>query len=200
MRKIIPLFIFIVASFESLFSATYNSELSRAIQLQGAYGDVVSVEFDEIAAQTQSYLIGMPFNIQDQTVQSSAGTGRVIARWSILTNTDFSLNLSIDETKLHHENGSKPYLDFVLTFTYNLAYYVRGESASKRGSFDFKTTESPKEVSIIPEGTIPDTGSFTGSVEGLISFKFDESVEGTAIDAAPVGNYVADVKMQVVVK
>ena len=103
-KKLFCFFVFTIMLLP-MYSAPYSSELSRAISLQGAYGEVVSIEFEEIAAQTQSYLIGMPFNIQDQSVQSDSGAGRVISRWNIIANTPFYLKLSCDG--LYHENYSE---------------------------------------------------------------------------------------------
>ena len=200
MKKIYILIILIIFSSFSCF-AVYISDLSRELQLQGAYGDVIDVEFEEIAAQSQSYLIGMPFNIMDSTVQYSSGTGRVIARWSILTNTDFEISFGIDDRKLHLENNTSDStaLDFILRLTYNLAYYVGADPMNYEGAIEFDTSNydsSNPPLRIIPENTVPDTGSFTGSVEGLIYFKFaDNQID--EINAAPAGNYVADVIMKV---
>lgn len=205
MKKIYILIILIIFSSFSCF-AVYISDLSRELQLQGAYGDVIDVEFEEIAAQSQSYLIGMPFNIMDSTVQYSSGTGRVIARWSILTNTDFTISFSIDDRKLHHEDSSVDNitaLDFILSFSYNLSYYVGEKPENYEGHIEFDTSEydsnTSAEMRIIPENIIPDTGSFTGSVEGLVYFKFANG-QTDAINAAPPGNYTASVTMKVKTK
>lgn len=200
MRKIMFLLLFVLASSVQSLFATYSSELYRAVQLQGAYGDVVSIDFDEIASQSQTYLIGMPFNILDQSVQYTDGPGRIIARWSILTNTNFDIRLSIDADKLHHETQSSTPLDFILRFTYNLSYYIGGKPADPlSGNFEFDTSNNEETETVIPQNTIPDTGSFIGSVEGLVYFKFKDGQE-PIINAAPAGNYIADVKIQVVVK
>lgn len=204
MKKVFTLISLIIISSFPCF-AVYVSDLSRELQLQGAYGDVIDVEFEEIAAQTQSYLIGMPFNIMDSSVQFSSGSGRVIARWSILTNTDFEVSFEIDDRKLHLENNTSDTtsLDFILNFTYNLSYYVGENPESHSGSFEFDTSQydpnNAEKVRIIPEGVVPDTGSFTGSVEGLVYFKFADNQEGT-LNSALAGNYVADVIMKVSTK
>lgn len=199
MKKIFILICLILISSLPCFSASYTSDLSRELQLQGAYGDVIEVQFEPIAAQTQSYLIGMPFNIMDSSVQYSSGAGRVIARWSILTNTDFEISFSVDDRKLHHEDSSvddSTALDFILRLTYNLSYYVGSKPESRYGEREFDTSNKDTwgPYKILPE--VPDTGSFTGSVEGLVYFRF---AEGTTddINAAPAGNYVADVIMRV---
>lgn len=204
MKKIFILIGLIIISSFPCFAA-HISDLSRELQLQGAYGDVIDVEFEEIASQSQSYLIGMPFNIMDSSVQYGSGAGRVIARWSILTNTDFEISFGIDDRKLHLDNNTSDStaLDFILRLTYNLSYYVGAEPMSYEGDIEFDTSNynssNPTKFRIIPENTVPDTGSFTGSVEGLVYFKFaDNQVD--ALNEALAGNYVADVKIRVITK
>lgn len=207
MKRSIICILFAVMMISSLYSAdtTYSSELTREIQLQGAYDKVVSIEFDEIAAQSQSELSGIPFNIQDQTVQAGSGNGRAISRWNIITNTPFTLRVSCDG--MFHEDDiekKKPSLEFSLTFTYDLAYYVKGEEDSDKGSFTYSySTESNGDennvFSMIPEDVVPDTNTFIGSVDGIVYFKFDtQATDIDNDDLYPPGNYYADVKVEVI--
>ena len=232
MKKILTA-ILILVSIHPVFAATeeyvpsYISEISRPIQLQGAVDEIASVEFDAISAQTQSYLIGMPFNILDQTVQHSAGVGRVIARWSMLSNTLFDLKFNVVKY-LHHEedtNVDRP-LYFILTLTYNLSYYDNNSAKSVLGSITFNATETPSvtneiqiqgqgnpivlspsstdptRISVIPESVVPDIGAFIGSVDGIVYFKFAAGQESNldSMEYAPSGDYSADIQVEVITK
>lgn len=199
-KKLFCFFVFTIMLLP-MYSAPYSSELSRAISLQGAYGEVVSIEFEEIAAQTQSYLIGMPFNIQDQSVQSDSGAGRVISRWNIIANTPFYLKLSCDG--LYHENYSEienySPLQFDLRFTFDLGYFINSVEKSEEGEFTYSSGSQSEPVYLIPDGAVPDSGAFIGSVDGLVYFKFTSYASNTLDDdnSYPPGKYHAEVKVEV---
>lgn len=203
MKRFLLVCSILIAAVLSVFAATYSSDLSRAIQLQGAYREVVSLDFEEIAAQTQAYLIGMPFNIQDQTVQSSAGEGRVISRWNIITNTPFTLRLS-SEGMFHEDDlvdkQDADALHFNLKFSYNLSYYINGVAQSSEASFTYDSTNVTTDgISLVPAGAVPDSSTFIGSVDGLVYFKFVTSSSDIDNDKTyPPGKYYADVKVEVI--
>lgn len=199
MKRFLLVCSILIAAVLSVFAATYSSDLSRAIQLQGAYREVVSLDFEEIAAQTQAYLIGMPFNIQDQTVQSSAGEGRVISRWNIITNTPFTLRLS-SEGMFHEDDpvDTENRLHFNLKFSYNLAYYINGEEHSSESSFSYDSGAIKEGISLVPGDVQPDSDAFIGSVDGLVYFKFSTSSDAIDSDTYPPGKYYADVKVEVI--
>lgn len=201
MKRFLLVCSILIAAVISVFAATYSSDLSRAIQLQGAYREVVSLDFEEIAAQTQAYLIGMPFNIQDQTVQSSAGEGRVISRWNIITNTPFTLRLS-SEGMFHEDDlvAKQNPLYFNLKFSYNLSYYINGVAQSSEASFTYDSTNVTMDgISLVPAGAVPDSSTFIGSVDGLVYFKFVTFSSDIDDDTTyPPGKYYADVKVEVI--
>ena len=201
MKRFLLVCSILIAAVISVFAATYSSDLSRAIQLQGAYREVVSLDFEEIAAQTQAYLIGMPFNIQDQTVQSSAGEGRVISRWNIITNTPFTLRLS-SEGMFHEDDlvAKDNALHFNLKFSYNLSYYIDGVAKSSEASFTYDSNNVTMDgISLVPAGAVPDSSTFIGSVDGLVYFKFVTSSSDIDDDTTyPPGKYYADVKVEVI--
>ena len=208
MKKTIlfTLMIFLLVSLQ--LSAAYTSDLTRGIALQGAYEDVLDINFEEIAAQTQAYIIGMPFNIMDSSVYpTNNGRGRVIANWSVLTNTDFSIKLTCND-KLHHMEKESTPLDFTLTFTYKLSYFIDGvPNEGETKYFSFNTADpSTFQQRLMEDGTVPDTGSFIGSVEGLVYFVFNEN-DANGNDQAeiindiaqtPPGNYVAEVIVEII--
>ena len=198
MKRFLLVCSILIAAVLSVFAATYSSDLSRAIQLQGAYREVVSLDFEEIAAQTQAYLIGMPFNIQDQTVQSSAGEGRVISRWNIITNTPFTLRLSCDGMFHEDDKTNSHPLKFNLKFSYNLAYYINGEEHSSVSRLSYESGAIKEGLSLVPGDVHPDSDAFIGSVDGLVYFKFSTSSDAIDSDTYPPGKYYADVKVEVI--
>ena len=192
-------------------SATLVPDLSRAIKLQGALGEVLSVSVEPLSAQTSSYRFGMPFDVQDASVQySSADTlGRPIAHWTVLANTPFTITVQpADENKgkLVHVSQTSTPLDYILTFSYNLDYYVKGEAYSASGQdFIYKTNETSipfnSSEAINNNGedgySLADEKALTGSVDGTIYFRFAENQESIIDDdkQVPPGNYEAKVKL-----
>ena len=191
-------------------SATLVPDLSRAIKLQGALGEVLSVSVEPLSAQTSSYRFGMPFDVQDASVQySSADTlGRPIAHWTVLANTPFTITVQPadeDSCKLVHVSNPSTPLDYILTFNYNLDYYVRGKAYSISGKdFVYKTNEpstpfnSTEAIRIHgEEGLLADEKALTGSVDGTIYFRFAENQESIIDnnDLIPPGNYEAKIKL-----
>ncbi len=209
-KRLIILLIFIICMVSHL-SAVLVPDLSRAIKLQGALGEVLSVSVEPLSAQTSSYRFGMPFDVQDASVQySSEGTlGRPIAHWTVLANTPFTITVQpADENNgrlVHVSEASMP-LDYILTFSYNLDYYVRGEAHSASGTdFVYKTNESStpfnSREAIRKHGEdgylSADEKALTGSVDGTVYFRFADRQAETIDDntSVPPGNYEAKIKL-----
>lgn len=191
-------------------AAGWTRELSKSLKIQAGYGSVLSISVEPIPAQTQQYLIGMPFSIEDSAVQSSNhGNGRRIAYWQLLSNADnFIITITLEP--LVSENGGYA-LPYVLTFEYSLGYYV-GDMINKTDTKTFSVSSPDDVVGSIAEQTEVGTSTtvmniiselglsnntlFIGGNEGNIYFKFADSVGASHIDSAPVGNYYADVKIK----
>lgn len=192
-------------------SAALVSDLSREIKLQGALGEVLSISVEPLSAQTSGYRFGMPFDVQDASVQySSAGTlGRPIAHWTVLANTPFTITVQpADENngKLVHVSEESTPLDYILTFSYNLDYYVKGSPHTVSGTdFVYQTNAASEpfnsDEAIRKNGESgfidADETALTGSVDGTIYFRFADNQVSTIDNDSlvPPGNYEAKVKL-----
>ena len=135
----------IMMSLAALSAAETNWEFSRSFTIQAGRDTVASLEITPISAQTENYRIGMPFNIEDTQVQNSVngvpnlGSGRTIANWSLISNTNF--DLTIQAEPLHYtgdqaEVGTEvPSLNYILTFFCNLTR-ANGNQEAIEFSFD----------------------------------------------------------------
>lgn len=119
-------FVCILISF--LLSVTLYAETKTSvIELQGAYGVALNMNITPIAAQTESFISGMPFNIEEEFVKYQPNSdGRAIATWNVLSNTKFDIYIKADNMVPVLEPGSTynpdvP-LSYILTFSYNLSY------------------------------------------------------------------------------
>ena len=98
---------------------------TASIQLQGAYDVALNMNITPIAAQTESYLAGMPFNIEEEFVQfQEKSDGRAIATWNVLSNTKFNIYIKAENMVHYTDENYAPTvpLSYILTFSYNLAY------------------------------------------------------------------------------
>ena len=186
----------------------------KAFNIQGGFGDFVEVVVDPIPSQTQAYLIGMPFNIEDKQVQYGATeSGRLIANWSMLTNKP-KVSMKITGEKLRHSGDANATpLDYELRFSYRLGYYI-GTTLMDGGTKEavFFSTADSESGNASPlfdfSKTITD-GSFIGSIDGSVYFMLTEESSkkirpedgSTALYQAvtstseyfPVGDYTANV-------
>lgn len=110
-----------------LLSVTLYAETKTSvIELQGAYGVALNMNITPIAAQTESFISGMPFNIEEEFVKYQPNSdGRAIATWNVLSNTKFDIYIKADN--MVPVKPSSPYtpevpLSYILTFSYNLSY------------------------------------------------------------------------------
>ena len=191
-------------------NAAYVHETTRHFDLQAGYGATSSINITPIPAQSQSYVVGMPFSIEDQLVTDKSGVGREIATFTLLSNVDFNIIIEPAEPhdgKMRHvddvrnEDGTYEYdgLDYILTFRYLLGYVGDGNSQSSRKS-EF-TYESRNGTEIISDLTIGYTGKendFIGTANGAIFFRFDETSSSIIKDpnnTLPAGDYMAHVKI-----
>ena len=189
----------IVVMFLILISPLSARNETRAINLQGAYGDVAEVYIEAVPAQSQMYVSGMPFSIEDSTVQPSATStgGRYIADWSFITNTN--VNLYIRGEYLTSVNptpeGEYAKLPYKLKFDYELAYVDNNGSSSESATFSYSNGagETYYKYEIIP-GIANQSDLFLGSLDGSVYFEFLKKVDNNIpYDELPVGDYEADV-------
>ena len=155
--KRIMIFVLILLIATSLFAETKTSML----QLQGAYGEAMNMSINPIAAQTESFISGMPFNIEEKFVQYNANSdGRAIATWNVLSNTKFNIYVKADDMAPVDQKNYNPSvaLSYILTFSYDLSY--PGAVFDGEGSFSitsgpndhsWEKTSPTTEISVVDE-------------------------------------------------
>ena len=209
----ILIFSFILASF-CFAVAPYKMEITRHFTLQAGYEAAAEISITPVVAQGQSYIAGMPFNIEDKQVQHGVTEqGREIARWDVLCNTNF--NMKVSGTKLQpvdingnvKEGFEDDGLDYNLTFTYTIGYVdADGTQRTATGEKVYYTADaqSGEFVGLIPTHTEDQAlNQFIGGVDGSIFFVFDDSSskriqspdsdDSTHEDYLPPGDYLATV-------
>ena len=146
MRKIISILFILLISL-SLFGAIKN-ELSKPVTLQAGFGNVSELYVTPISTQSQGFMIGMPFNIEDPNVQFlgnvtgndalsifGSGSGRIIADWNMLFNAPVDIKIEADN--LMPTNSKVTYngdgLSYSLAFSFTLSYSVGSSVESATG-------------------------------------------------------------------
>ena len=223
MRKIFYMIIIFLFIFSFLFArSNAQSVQTKRLGVQAGVDETLYVSMVPIAAQSQAFIMGMPFSVDDSLVMYDyTRNGRQIATWSLLTNTNFEI--SVDADVLKHvgsdEAGENEVvsLPYFLCFEYALSYFpvnstapishqdafvIRSEgsdSISTPAAYNgYKIYESYNgEVSDANTFSIlqgADYTSFIGTLEGSIYFKFAEDAEP---ENAKGGDYTADVILTV---
>lgn len=196
------LFVVISAAFSK---APYQMEMTRQFTLQAGYDHAAEISIAPVVAQGQSYIAGMPFNIEDKQVQYGVTEqGREIARWDVLSNTNFNIKISgtklqpVDEIGNVKTGFEDDGLDYYLRFSYTIGYVdSSGEQKTSTGEKVYYTAEasSGEFVGLIPTHTADGTlNQFIGGVDGSIFFVFDkassERIQSDAADDSANGNYL----------
>ena len=202
-----------------LFSSTlYDAENSKQFKIQGAAGAVIRATVAPISTQSTSFIMGMPFDIEDDLVQYGVmQNGRTIANWSLVTNTGFEMKIKADllASTNTYNNGTDDvncYLPYILKFDYNFGYFDSQGSSSITGDFEIDnergvvkytdpTSGLSTEKGISADGYLcfqflPSGMGLSGSVDGLIYFMFTESSSKRIKNSGktvPVGDYSAEV-------
>ena len=218
MKKLFTLIFmtFIITCLFAEDNSIIPSITTRPIALQAGFDKVLSVNVTRIPSQSETYLQGMPFNIEDPQVEYNASedaNGRRIANWSVLANTPFSLSFELEPlTAVNKPNSNEPNsnepnskLPYILTFEYELAYglnrndYLKGKFSLDMGSAASPTTTFNVDIT---EGVTSAEGSFLGTLDGGVYFMFTkESTENIAKDGNgdvyPFGSYKANVTITI---
>ena len=203
MRKAYLMIIAILMSV-SLYAVT--DPISDSFMIQAGYEKACSVVVHEIAAQSASYIGGMPFNIEEDIVAyNPADVGRRIATIDIISNTRFRMTVTSDGPMKHIENDgvtrtvtSTP-LDYILTFQFLLGYYEGGHiNESATTTIRYRTAGSDTSWTI---DASPDSETFLGTVDGTIYFMFDQAasdfIASSDDTSLPQGNYDSTVTIRV---
>ena len=236
MKKLCLIFMILISGIFMLYSE-YAHQISKPLELQAAYGQVAYVSVTPLPAQGQSYIQGMPFNIEESYVLSTvydsnekpiilgSENGRLIANWSMITNTKVKLRISTTPMKHVSKNSSE--LSYYLHFTYLAGYTdASGDEISlnteyfnipMKGNDPVSVIKSDVSVSgytntyeVDPFAEITnfanDETSYIGSLDGGIYFQFDGN-STQLIDSqranpdstsVPAGNYTAQVLVELI--
>lgn len=191
-----------------MLHSEYIHQMSKPLELQAAYGQVAYVSVTPIPAQGQSYIQGMPFNIEESYVLSTitdengkvipgSENGRLIANWSLISNTKVKLRISTTPMKHVSKNSSE--LSYYLHFTYlagytnasgdeiplNTEYFnipmkdndpvtvVRCDKTETVSGYE-NTYEVDPFAEVSADFSNEKNMSYIGSLDGGIYFQFDE--------------------------
>ena len=213
-KKVIISILMLLMLSLSLNASDIRETNSDSFTVQAGYGTVIGIDIEPIPAQSVAYIAGMPFDIEDAMVQfdSSPDGGRTIARFSILSNTNFKITFDGEPMKYMGEVSANATvrptdLHYYLYFDCELGVYRNGivvpvTSDGFNYSSRSASGDNPKEQSWSPNVTGFDTNSYVGNVEGTIRFMFDEETSNfikTQSDDInlPPGTYGAEVKIYI---
>ena len=221
-----------------MLHSEYIHQMSKPLELQAAYGQVAYVSVTPIPAQGQSYIQGMPFNIEESYVLSTitdengkvipgSENGRLIANWSLISNTKVKLRISVNPMKHVSKNSSE--LSYYLHFTYLAGYTNAGGDEIPLNTEYFNIPMKDNDPVTVVRSDNPDSGyaniyevdpfaevsadfsneenmSYIGSLDGGIYFQFDGN-STQLIDSqranpdstsVPAGNYTAKVLVELI--
>lgn len=223
MKKRYIFFLIITFCFSSLFAVATNVQ-TKTISIQAGVSNTLYVAVQPIAAQSQAYIMGMPFSIDDKLVKYEyKEKGRHVASWSILTNSNFDITVVAND--LVHETEKEEKISYYLCFDYSLSYFPISakEPVTKEGAFIIKSdgnsdTDTPSSYidsknsdfymikdSGVAFNLISDADSGTqyiGALDGAIYFKMSKASDDTnsSTDSYPGGNYSGLVKIMLEAK
>ena len=202
MKKLILALILTISVITSL-GATISNPISKPFKIQGGSGTVLHITITPVSTQATSFLMGMPFDIEEDLVQyGKMKDGRSIAKWSMVANTDFKIKVNAglltsegtyiptrETTPVHAE------LSYIMKFEYSFGYYEsNGNISNLSGSFSLDNetgsgsyvnpeTGSNTSATWTPDkyfvfDFLPsdiDSKGLSGSVDGQIYFMFTEN-------------------------
>ena len=225
MRKILLTFIlFIILS--SMLLGAVTPATSKAVKIQGASGSVLHVSITPLSTQSTSFLLGMPFDIEEDLVQYGVmKEGRIIAKWSMVANTGFNLSVKADLLTSENTYGDKIHaeLPYIMRVYYSFGYYVSANEISSHTGYLLLNNETGLGSIVDESGSVENTVTWTtdkwfkydfmpddiykkglsGSVDGNITFMFTEQSTKRISDypdTVPAGNYSATVTLKLEAK
>ena len=180
--KKIGCFILLIFAFILPCSAVIEEVRSDSFTIQAGYGEVCEINIEAIPAQSQAYIAGMPFDIEDAivTYSSSLEGGRTIARFNILSNTPFKISFEGNPMRYMPTDSAETYstkyedLHYILYFDCEIGIYRNGELLPTGSSTFSYSSRSTEDQSWSPNVSSMDENSYIGNVEGTIRFMFDE--------------------------
>lgn len=201
MKKLLLSIIFSISIVAAL--SAISNPVTKPFKIQGGSGTVLHISITPTSTQATSFLMGMPFDIEEDLVQyGKMKDGRSIAKWSMVANSDFKIKVNAglltsegtyiptgETTPVHAE------LSYIMKFEYSFGYYEsNGNISNLSGSFtlDNETgngsyvnpeTGTSTDVTWAPDKSfiydiLPsniDSAGLSGSVDGQIYFMFTEN-------------------------
>lgn len=202
--------------------AAITNPVSKPFKIQGGSGSVLHINITPISTQATSFLMGMPFDIEEDLVQyGKMKSGRSIANWSMIANTDFVLKVKAglltsegEYTPVGSSDAVHAEIPYILEFDYSFGFYDKnGNIDNLTGYFSLNnetgsgsyinpetgattnvtwTTDKAFVFDILPSDI--DSTGLSGSVDGQIYFMFTQN--GTYRiknqgGTVPVGDYYA---------
>lgn len=202
--------------------AAITNPVSKPFKIQGGSGSVLHINITPISTQATSFLMGMPFDIEEDLVQyGKMKSGRSIANWSMIANTDFVLKVKAglltsegEYTPVGSSDAVHAEIPYILEFDYSFGFYDKNGSIDNlTGYFSLNnetgsgsyinpetgattnvtwTTDKAFVFDILPSDI--DSTGLSGSVDGQIYFMFTQN--GTYRiknqgGTVPVGDYYA---------
>lgn len=202
--------------------AAITNPVSKPFKIQGGSGSVLHINITPISTQATSFLMGMPFDIEEDLVQyGKMKSGRSIANWSMIANTDFVLKVKAglltsegNYTPVGSSDAVHAEIPYILEFDYSFGFYDKNGSIDNlTGYFSLNnetgsgsyinpatgattnvtwTTDKAFVFDILPSDI--DSTGLSGSVDGQIYFMFTQN--GTYRiknqgGTVPVGDYYA---------
>ena len=201
MKKLLLSIIFSISIVAAL--SAISNPVTKPFKIQGGSGTVLHISIIPTSTQATSFLMGMPFDIEEDLVQyGKMKDGRSIAKWSMVANTDFKIKVSAglltsEETYQLSKDSETLYaeLPYIMKFEYSFGYYDQsGNISDLSGSFSFNNetgngsyvnpeTGTSTDVTWAPDKSfvydiLPsniDSAGLSGSVDGQIYFMFTEN-------------------------
>lgn len=219
MKKVLLSIAFLV--FVQIAAFSSSNPISKPFKIQGGFGSVLHVTVSPISTQSTSFMVGMPFDIEEDLVQNAVmKDGRTIANWSMVANTSFKIKVNAglltSEGKYVDESGVEKHreLSYILKFDYSFGYYnTSGTVDNVSGSFSINnesgvgsytnastgnedtvswTTDKYFVFDLLPSKM--DKKGISGTVDGHVYFMFSDvasSIIQNQASTVPSGNYYA---------
>ncbi len=198
MKRTMQLIIFLLAIGTVGFADTISFPAnSRSFPIQGVVGKVHEAQFTPVVASGETDYKGMPFNIMgtDVAAEVRAETGRLVAKWSLLTNYA-PAKLTVVANKMQGVMNPNAKLDYELYIKYQYSCInTAGGTSSVDNALTVRTTDSNGTASVrldLPAGAIGD--SFIAINDNPIRFHFLDTAQ---LGAAPEDDFLANVKFEV---
>ena len=142
MKKLLLSIIFSISIVAAL--SAISNPVTKPFKIQGGSGTVLHISITPTSTQATSFLMGMPFDIEEDLVQyGKMKDGRSIAKWSMVANSDFKIKVSAglltsEETYQLSKDSETLYaeLPYIMKFEYSFGYYDQSSNIVNKRRYD----------------------------------------------------------------